>query len=278
MHWEGLRRWFGECPFAVVALSGGVDSSLVSFLAHRFLGEHRNVSVISDSPSLKRSDLDAATAFCCRYGIPLEIIHTQELNNPAYASNPTNRCFYCKQTLYDDLQSVATLHADSWVLNGTNVDDLGDYRPGLKAAGDFRVRSPLSECGLDKTRVRKLARSLDLVCWDKPASPCLSSRIPYGQPVTIAKLRQIEAAEETLRQAGFPIARFRHFGPEGCIEVPAKEMARLQQEFASIEPALLKLGFDRVKIDPEGFVSGKLNRGIAAASGLPVIRLAPNHE
>jgi uncharacterized protein len=267
-----LQEWFADCPFAIVAFSGGVDSSLVSFVANRFLGGDRNWSVISDSPSLKRSELEAATEFCRQHGIPLRVIKTAELSNPAYASNPSNRCYHCKHTLYGELQSIAASLAGSWLLNGTNVDDLGDYRPGLQAADEFRIRSPLAECGLDKQAVRALAAALGLECWDKPASPCLSSRIAYGQPVTEAKLRQIEQAEAILAAAGFRIARVRHFGSEARIEVPVEEIRRLREAMPNLEWSLLQLGFARVTVDPEGFVSGKLNRSIQTPSvQLPIL-------
>lgn len=263
---EALQQWFAECRFAIVAFSGGVDSAVVAFLANRLLGGAANLAVISDSPSLKRADLGEAEAFCLRHEIPLRVIHTDEIENPDYFTNPPNRCFFCKHTLYDELRGVASAYPGSWILNGTNADDLGDYRPGLQAADEFRVRSPLAECGLDKAAVRALAASLGLECWDKPSSPCLSSRIAYGQPVTIEKLRQIEAAESVLNAAGFRVARFRHYGTEGRIEVPAEDLARLRSRFDSLEPEILALGFGRVTLDEEGFVSGKLNRAIGKAT------------
>jgi uncharacterized protein len=260
-----LARWFGNCQFAIVAFSGGVDSSLVAFLANRFLGESRNLSVLSASPSLKRSDLKGAGAFCCRHQIPLHVIQTTELEDSNYFHNPINRCFYCKRTLYHELQGIASGRPGSWILNGTNADDLGDYRPGLQAAKQFKVCSPLAECGLTKHAVRDLAASLGLECWDKPASPCLSSRIPYGQPVTRHKLRQIEEAENILNSAGFPVVRVRHYGSEGRIEVPAEDLPRLKQHFESLRNSLRGLGFLRVTLDEDGFVSGKLNRAIGKA-------------
>lgn len=260
-----LVKWFEQCPFAIVAFSGGVDSSLVAFLANRQLGANSNIAVISDSPSLKRADLKQAEEFCRRHGIPIRIIGTREIENPDYYLNPVNRCYFCKHTLYDDLQALVDEHPGSWVLNGTNVDDLGDYRPGLEAASQFKVRSPLAECGFDKPAIRELAAALDLECWDKPASPCLSSRIAYGEPVTRTKLRQIEEAEEILNGLGFPIARLRHFGNEGRIEVPAEQVSRLKELFGAVEPAIRRLGFEMVTLDEEGFVSGKLNRAIGKA-------------
>jgi uncharacterized protein len=257
---DELESWFGECAFAIVAFSGGVDSSLIAHLAKRFLGGAGCLAVISDSPSLKRSELRSASAFCQRHDIPFEIIHTDELNDPRYASNPGNRCFYCKQTLYRELQAVAARYPGSWLMNGTNLDDLGDYRPGLEAATQFEIRSPLAECGLTKSCVRRIALELQLECWDKPASPCLSSRIAYGQPVTATKLRQIELAEELVTQRGFRIARVRHLGLEARLEVPKEDIRRLMDMLPELQPSLLALGFERLTVDTEGFVSGKLNR------------------
>ena len=229
------------------------------------------MAVISDSPSLKRADLRQAEAFCGHHEIPLRVIGTREIDNPDYYLNPVNRCYFCKHTLYDDLQLVLAEHPGSWVLNGTNVDDLGDYRPGLEAATQFRVRSPLAECGMDKRAVRDLAAAFGLECWDKPASPCLSSRIAYGQPVTRTKLKQIEDAEEILHRLGFPIARFRHFGTEGRIEVPPGDLSRLKERCEVWEPEIRNLGFEKVTVDEEGFVSGKLNRAIGMATTPPMV-------
>jgi uncharacterized protein len=256
---DKLRQWFEKCPDVVVAFSGGVDSSLVAYLARTFLGSERVTAIISASPSLKLSDLEAGKDFCHTHDIPLKVIETQELQNPNYAANPANRCYFCKHTLYTELFELAGEH---WILNGTNADDLGDYRPGLEAAEEFRVRSPLSECGLDKEAVRTLALQFKLHCWDKPASPCMSSRIPYGQAVTLEKLKQIEAGEALLKRAGFPIARLRHFGEHARIEVPTDRIADLQKRRADLSAALQDIGFSQVVFDQEGFVSGKLNRAI----------------
>lgn len=252
-----LKQWFTDCPSAIVAFSGGVDSSLVAWLARRELGRERCTAVISASASLKLSDLDAGKGFCLENDIPLEIVRTEELLNPDYFLNPVNRCFFCKQSLYTELKPMAKA-AGAWLLNGTNVDDLGDYRPGLQAADDFAVRSPLAECGIDKDGVRALAAAANLSCWDKPASPCLASRIPYGQQVTERKLRQVEDGEAILAAAGFPVTRIRHHGDLARIEVPAESVASLQGHACLAEIA--KLGFETVEVDPEGFVSGKLNR------------------
>ncbi len=259
---EPLRAWFDACPFAVTAFSGGVDSSLVAWLATHLLGPERSLAVISASPSLKLSELDAAKAFAHRHAIPLQVVVTRELLDPDYFSNPANRCFFCKRTLYTELEDIARERPDAWILNGTNLDDLDDHRPGLEAARAFRVRSPLAESGLDKQAVRKLAADLGLECWNKPASPCLSSRIPYGERVTLEKLRRIEAAEAWLTAQGFPVCRVRHPGNNARVEVPCDRLAALQLLAPALSSALLPLGFQAVEIDPEGFISGKLNRDL----------------
>ncbi len=249
-----------DCPGALIAFSGGVDSSLVAFLAKHFLGADRCLAVISGSPSLKLSDLEEAKSFACQNGIPLELVVTEEMENPDYFNNPSNRCYFCKHTLYDELQDLLVKYPGWWIVNGTNKDDLGDYRPGLEAAKEFTVRSPLSDCGLDKVAVRELASYFELVCWDKPASPCLSSRVPYGERITVEKLRQIEAGEALLETHGFAVSRLRHYGEFARVEVPVEDVPRLVSLQAQIEPELKELGFERVEFDGEGFVSGKLNR------------------
>ena len=258
-----LKAWFNPVEGALTAFSGGVDSALVLFLSHKFLGE-KGIGVIADSPSLKRRDLKVATDFCDKYGIQLRIINTGELNNPNYASNPSNRCFFCKDTLYRTLEDIRPEYPGYFVLNGTNSDDLGDYRPGLQAANNHGVHSPLSDCGITKKDVRLLAKHFELPVWNKPASPCLSSRIPYGQEVTENKLRQIEAAETVLNQLGFDEVRVRHFGPEARIEVPSDLLNQLLPFKTQIQQAFKEIGFETATIDTEGLVSGKLNRAIAS--------------
>lgn len=266
---QSLIDWFAECPFAITAFSGGVDSSLVTWLANHLLGPERNLAVISASPSLKLSDLDEAKHFVLEHNIPLRVIVTRELENENYLLNPVNRCFFCKQTLYKELTDLATGIPGSWILNGTNTEDLGDYRPGLEAAKDHSVRSPLAECGFDKNAVRALAADLNLTCCNKPASPCLSSRIPYGLRVTPAKLRRIEAAETWLNEQGFPICRVRHLEGTARVEVPPDELEALRSLESELTSALRALGFLAVEIDPEGFVSGKLNRSIGKEIAKP---------
>ena len=210
---------------------------------------------------MKLSDLDEAKDFARENQIPIRIIETQEMRNPDYLLNPSNRCFFCKQTLYQELEALAVDYPGCWVINGTNVDDLGDYRPGLEAARHFQVRSPLAECGLNKNDIRELAASLNLSCWNKPAAPCLSSRIPYGQRVTLAKLRRIEKAEAWLQAQGFDICRVRHEEPfTARVEVAEERIPDLFPLQADLKAAFADMGFTAVELDQEGFVSGKLNR------------------
>ena len=259
---EKLRDWFRECPGALVAFSGGVDSSLLAFLSQYFLGRVQTLAVISASPSLKLSDLDEAKDFARANDLSIRVITTKEMENPNYFSNPTNRCYFCKHTLYDELADLRKDYTGWWVLNGTNRDDLGDYRPGLKAADEFEVRSPLSDCGIDKEGVRALAAYFKLQCWNKPASPCLSSRVPYGEEITVKKLRQIEDAEALVKDVGFPINRVRHYGDTARVEVAEDLQAKLAENREVIAEGIRKLGFAQVDFDEEGFVSGKLNRVI----------------
>ncbi len=257
-----LEEWFLGREGSVVAFSGGIDSSLVLFLSRRFQGRDKSIGVISNSESLKNKDFKLAQKFCKDFDIQLEIIKTREFDDERYLKNPENRCFFCKEHLYLNLQSVLKKYPGFEILSGTNRDDLGDYRPGLQAATLYRVASPLAECDLTKEDTRQIARYFGLPNWDKPASPCLSSRIPYNQQITIGKLRQIETAENILNDFGFRNVRVRHYGDIGKIEVPKDEMPRLQKIESEVMEKMKIAGFKSLVIDREGLVSGKLNRAL----------------
>ena len=262
-HLTTLKRWFSDHQRAVVALSGGVDSTLVAYLARLFLGRQQVLAVVGVSPSLKTRDLVLAQEFCDRFDVPLRTVPTDELLRSDYRRNPVNRCYYCKQTLYELLHRVGQTHWPGQpysILNGQNADDGADYRPGHRAAREYGVFHPLADCGLGKQDIRALAAHFKLPNWNKPASPCLSSRIPYGQPVTVEKLQRIEEAEELLTAWGFTHVRVRHPGRTARVEVPAGEIPALKQQWAQIKPRLLALGFADCRIDEEGLISGKLNR------------------
>lgn len=259
-----IEKWFQKhCKNVIVAFSGGVDSCLVAFLARKYLGKSQMKAVIADSPSLKRKDLEIGKQFCKENDIEIEIIQTKELNNPNYTANPVDRCYFCKFTLYDELAIIAEKYPGTIILNGQNFDDLGDYRPGIKAAKEFKVLKPLADCNFTKIDIRQMAQHFGLSTWDKPASPCLSSRIPYGHEVTVEKLRQIEDAENMLNTLGFEEVRVRHYGDTAKVEVPQEKVLDLTKHRASIIKHILDLGFKKCEIDEEGLVSGKLNRAIA---------------
>ena len=259
---QSIVKWFSKFNGTITAFSGGIDSTLVLYLSHAVLGE-KAVGCISISPSLKRKDYAFAIDFCRRYQIKLEVIETKELEDKDYFLNPVNRCYICKSHLYKSLNVVRNQYPNYAILNGINVDDLGDYRPGIKAAQELNIKSPLEELGFDKKKIREIAHSLGLPNWDKPASPCLSSRIPYGDRIDLNKLIQIEKAENVLNEYGFTNVRVRHYESYASIEVPVDEIDKLQEYNDLINEKLRMIGFDEVKIDREGFKSGKLNQKIA---------------
>lgn len=256
-----LEKWFAPLKGSITAFSGGIDSALTLYLSHLYLRD-KAIGCISVSPSLKRQDYSEAMEFCSQYDIHLEIIETKETEDQNYLSNPSNRCYFCKSHLYADISALKHKYPTYVLLNGTNRDDYGDYRPGLKAASEHDIQSPLADCELSKSDVRALAKHFALPNWDKPASPCLSSRVPYGTHITLDKLKQIEEAESVLNRHGFAEVRVRHLGSIARIEVPPEDILRLQEYEDSINLAFRSLGFESSEIDMEGLVSGKLNRAI----------------
>lgn len=257
---ELLKKWFENHKGTVTAFSGGVDSSLVLYVSHRVLGQN-GIGLISNSESLKSKDFEVAQIFCRTHNITLEVIKTEELKDSNYTSNPANRCFFCKNHLYGAMvEIIRDTYPGHTILNGTNLDDLGDYRPGLQAAENYGIRSPLAELQISKKEVIAMATDLGLETASKPPSPCLSSRIPYGIQVNNTKLRQIEQAEYILNNFGFDHVRVRHRGDEASIEVPTDKITVLESQFEEISKEIRQLGFLTVTLDTEGFVSGKLNR------------------
>jgi len=260
---DNLKEWFKNHPKVLIALSGGVDSCLVAYAARKFCGLEGAIAVVGDSPSLKRKDFQLAISFCESNDIKYVVIHPNELENDQYKVNPIDRCFWCKSSLYEEMIEFRDAnYADFVLVNGNNKSDWSDYRPGLKAADKFQAKSPLADCGLMKDDIRQLANKWGLTVWDKPASPCLSSRFPYGELITIDKLKLIEEAETILMNSGFGDARVRYFGELAKLEVPNNQIQKLKDEFPFIALQIMKLGFRKVEIDEEGLVSGKLNRGI----------------
>ncbi len=258
-----LENWFRQRKGSIVAFSGGIDSTLVLYLARKFQGQDNAIGVISNSESLKNKDLKLAQSFCEEFDIQLRVIKTEELSDSNYSQNPINRCFFCKDHLFHDLQEMKKKYPGFEILSGTNYDDLGDYRPGIDAAQKNLVISPLVDCKVTKDEIREIARYFNLPNWNKPASPCLSSRIPYNQAVTLEKLKQIEAAEDILNSYGFEDVRVRHYETFGKIEVQKEDLERLLSIKDRVIDEIKNLGFERIEIDEEGLVSGKMNRAIS---------------
>lgn len=255
-----LEIWFSKRKGSLVAFSGGIDSTLVLYLARKFQGRENALGVISNSESLKNKDFIQAQSFCNEFDIHLKVIKTNELSDLRYSENPVNRCFYCKDHLFHDLQELKKEFTGFEILSGTNFDDLGDYRPGIDAAKKNEVLSPLVDCKITKEEIREIARHFGLPNWNKPASPCLSSRIPYNQAVTITKLKQIEAAEDLLNRYGFEDVRVRHYETYGKVEVQKADLEKLLAMKDQVTSAMKEIGFETVEIDEEGLVSGKMNR------------------
>jgi uncharacterized protein len=247
----------------LVAYSGGVDSAFLAVTAARVLGS-RSLSVTADSPSYPERQRNLAIEIARAFNLRHEIIHTDELARPEYRANPANRCYYCKHELYTHLAAIARARGFAAIVDGSNADDRGDYRPGRQAAREFGVLSPLDESGLTKPDIRSLARRAGMSTWNEPASACLSSRIPYHSEVTNEKLRTIEAAERVLRDLGFRIFRVRHHDTIARLELGRDEIARaLDADVAeTIDRELRALGYQHVTIDLRGYRLGSLNEAL----------------
>lgn len=259
--YAALKAHLQQFESAVVAFSGGIDSSLVAYVAAEVLAD-RALAVTSGSRSLKRSDLSLTLELAARWGMQHEVIITDELGKADYRANPVDRCFHCKTSLYDALQRICEERSYQVILNGTNCDDLGDHRPGLIAAENYQVVSPLVDCGFGKADIRALAAQLGLENADKPQAACLSSRFPYGSPIDEARLDQVEAAENVLAELGFSQYRVRHHENVARLELLPEEFARALELHNTLQARIRDCGYQYVTLDLGGFRSGSLNEGL----------------
>lgn len=264
---QALHGLLAELGSVVVAFSGGADSAYLAHASHHVLGT-RALAVTAESASYPDAHRQLALRVAREFAIPHEIIRTEELARPEYRANPANRCYFCKDELYSHLSALARARGFAAVVDGSNADDRGDYRPGRQAAREHGVRSPLDEVELSKEEIRALSHSAGLPTWDVPASACLSSRIPYGSEVTEEKLRMIEAAETVLRELGFRVFRVRHHDTLARLEIARDEMPRaLEPSVAGqLTRELRALGYQHITVDLQGYRLGSLNE---------VLRLRP---
>ncbi|MBB4634391.1 ATP-dependent sacrificial sulfur transferase LarE [Longimicrobium terrae] len=266
-HLQSLLR---DCGSVVVGYSGGVDSVFLARVAVQVLGPERVLAVTGKSDSIASWMEDTARGVAEEFGIPWLELETREMDDPRYAANPSNRCYFCKSELWGRLSALARERGYNTVLDGANADDVGDHRPGAVAATENDVRSPLLEAGLTKAEIRAWSHELGLPTWDQPAAPCLASRIPYGLSVTPERLKQIERAELGLRALGFRDFRVRHHGSVARLEVHPDELHRVTAHRAEMLRAVRSAGFGRVLIDLQGYRRGALNEGLA---GVQLVQL-----
>ena len=259
-----LDEYFKSRQQAIIAYSGGVDSALLAFAAHRAL-KNDMVAVLADSPSLARREYRNAVNFAQDHGIPLQIIRTGEMRNPEYQANRADRCYHCKKALFEKIEGLrghlqGASNVAPWpIFYGVNLDDLGDYRPGIQAAREASIQAPYVDLDFTKQTIREVCAFYGLPIADKPAMPCMASRIAYGESVTPEKLSQVEKAEDFLYGLGLRVLRVRHHGDTARIEVPPQNFAALMEKSKAISAKLHELGFAYVALDLDGFKSGSLN-------------------
>ena len=271
--YQQLQAIFKEMDRTLIAYSGGVDSALIAKVAQDILGD-RALAITAISPSLLPEELVEAEEQAESMGIAHEIVETQEMENPNYTSNPINRCYFCKSEPHDTLKPLALERGYPYVVDGVNADDLRDYRPGIQAAKERGVRSPLAEVGFSKAEVRELSKQLGLSWWDKPAQPCLSSRFPYGEEITLEKLQRVGRAEIYLRKLGYCNLRVRSEGETARIELPPEKIQEfvINTDLSQVVKAFQDYGFSYVTLDLEGYRSGKLNQ-VLGSLAVPVVEV-----
>ncbi|MBW2439319.1 MAG: ATP-dependent sacrificial sulfur transferase LarE [Deltaproteobacteria bacterium] len=261
---EKLEAYFKAQKHAIIAYSGGVDSALMAYAAHRAL-KHNMVAVLADSPSLARREYRFAKNFAQTHGMPLQIIRTRELDNPRYQANHSDRCYHCKKALFEKIEALrqqlqGAAAIDPWPVSyGVNMDDLGDYRPGIQAAREASIQAPYVELQFAKQTIRSICAYYHLDIAEKPAMPCMASRLAYGQQVTREKLNQVEQAEDFLYDLGLRVLRVRHHGDTARIEVPSEDFDTILEHHQHIRQTFHDLGFIYVALDLDGFRSGSLN-------------------
>ena len=267
---EQLKKTLREMGTVLIAYSGGVDSSFLAVTAHEVLGQN-SLAVFASSPVAPPMEKEAAGSLAHQFGLRFRIIESNEMDNPDFVANPPERCYYCKRELFSELKPMALAEGLKWVADGTNADDLSDYRPGRKASAEAGIRSPLLEVGLTKAEIRQLSHAQGLPTWDRPASPCLASRIPYGTPVTAETLNKIAQGEKYLHNLGLRQVRLRHHGDIARIELDQPDMAKIIK--TDIRQGIIEhfkaLGYKYVTLDLTGYRTGSLNEvlGIANQEG-----------
>ena len=256
---DQLRQHLAGLGKVLLGYSGGVDSALLAVVASRTLGAERFLAVVGRSASYPEAQWRTAVELAQRYGVPLHELDTRELDDPRYLRNDTDRCYFCKAELWARLAEVARRRGFDTIIDGTNTDDLGEHRPGLRAGREGAIRSPLAELGWSKEAVRSASRELGLPTWDAPAAPCLSSRVRYGLGITAGRLRQVEEGEAYLRAQGVAgDLRVRHHGSHASVEVAPAEMPLLRSRWEAVQRFFVGLGFERVELDPAGYRRGRL--------------------